>query len=443
MANQLVMKKSRAKTSLMRGLAIAACLSLWLLGGSYAPGSAASSQINYPKTVDPYEVIVYEHSDFVGVHVSFRLDPSWMRQRLVPDLSAVTDDKPAGQAGSTPAVVGGIGAALNMNDRISSIQVGERVGVILFQHPHFIGAYAKPHLASNKDLPVSGENDNCSSLIVFSKDAGEPLGVFLAHELYNGAFFPLPESLFATEIKYPTIPDFIDNESEWVHPSHKNIAVTLCDETGCAGKCITLPGAGGPSAAWYELNKYGWDEMASSLEIRWTGPPPPPPPKVGGAAPAGQPSWQAGAAKPAGPAPPKVVGVRPMAGGLEDNTDRPGLDYKSFWVSGGPEDCRYACEADVDCKAFTYVRAGVQGPQARCYLKYSIPNAVPNKDCVSGVRSPQAGQAPGEAGPGPVKPSLPDISGKWDRSIGVAYEITQSGNQFSWNAAKTRWAAAH
>lgn len=78
--------------------------------------------------------------------------------------------------------------------------------------------------------------------------------------------------------------------------------------------------------------------------------------------------------------------IAPVAPGLENNTDRPGLDYKSFWLSGEPDECRKACAGDPDCKAFTYVRAGVQGQQARCYLKYGVPNPIPNKDCVSGIK---------------------------------------------------------
>lgn len=77
----------------------------------------------------------------------------------------------------------------------------------------------------------------------------------------------------------------------------------------------------------------------------------------------------------------------------EQNTDRPGRDYKNFDLSlpapgtfGGPEDtCRETCERDGNCKAWTFVQAGVQGSNPRCWLKNAIPAAHPNNCCVTGV----------------------------------------------------------
>lgn len=90
-----------------------------------------------------------------------------------------------------------------------------------------------------------------------------------------------------------------------------------------------------------------------------------------------------------------VVGVAPALSSqdLEDNVDRPGSDYSSFDLNdpapnsfGGPVDaCRIQCERDAACRAWTFVRKGVQGPKARCWLKNRIPNAVSNGCCTSGV----------------------------------------------------------
>ena len=53
-------------------------------------------------------------------------------------------------------------------------------------------------------------------------------------------------------------------------------------------------------------------------------------------------------------------------GALEANTDRPGADYRSFELGAPrPELCRDACWGEPQCRAFTYVRPGVQGPRAR------------------------------------------------------------------------------
>ncbi len=72
--------------------------------------------------------------------------------------------------------------------------------------------------------------------------------------------------------------------------------------------------------------------------------------------------------------------------GLETNIDRPGSDYRSFWmVSQDPLACQAVCNRDRRCAAFTFVRAGVQGPQARCYLKDPPPAPVGNNCCVSGL----------------------------------------------------------
>ena len=40
---------------------------------------------------------------------------------------------------------------------------------------------------------------------------------------------------------------------------------------------------------------------------------------------------------------------------MEANWDRPGFDYKNFWLEKDcPECCRDACAKDPKCKAFTY-----------------------------------------------------------------------------------------
>lgn len=68
------------------------------------------------------------------------------------------------------------------------------------------------------------------------------------------------------------------------------------------------------------------------------------------------------------------------------NIDRPGGDYANFNLNGEyPSDCRDACSKDKKCQAWTYVRPGVQGPKARCWLKSSVPPARPNNCCISDV----------------------------------------------------------
>jgi hypothetical protein len=89
---------------------------------------------------------------------------------------------------------------------------------------------------------------------------------------------------------------------------------------------------------------------------------------------------------------------------MEGNTDRPGLDYRSFDLpAADPKLCQDACAGEANCKAFTYVRPGVQGPSARCWLKSSVPNPVSNNCCVSGVKPPPPPPPP------PTQQGLPSI----------------------------------
>ncbi len=73
----------------------------------------------------------------------------------------------------------------------------------------------------------------------------------------------------------------------------------------------------------------------------------------------------------------------------EENEDRPGMDYRNFDLTGGQDliDCRKACNQDARCEAYTYVKPGIQGPNARCWLKSGIPGARSNACCVSGVKT--------------------------------------------------------
>lgn len=70
--------------------------------------------------------------------------------------------------------------------------------------------------------------------------------------------------------------------------------------------------------------------------------------------------------------------------GLEFEVNRPGSDYRDFVSAADPGICRAACLNEKQCRSFTYVKPGVQGPQARCWLKNAVP--APRRDgcCTSG-----------------------------------------------------------
>jgi hypothetical protein len=85
--------------------------------------------------------------------------------------------------------------------------------------------------------------------------------------------------------------------------------------------------------------------------------------------------------------------------GMEDNTDRPGADYRSLDLTDAdPRACQRACEGDRGCRAWTYVRPGVQAENAKCYLKSPAPGANRDACCISGV---VGGALPPGPGPSP------------------------------------------
>jgi hypothetical protein len=72
--------------------------------------------------------------------------------------------------------------------------------------------------------------------------------------------------------------------------------------------------------------------------------------------------------------------------GDETNIDRPGGDIRNFATGAGQlSACQAACDEDNRCTTWTYVRPGVQGPAARCWLKNSYPPAVVNDCCTTGM----------------------------------------------------------
>lgn len=72
----------------------------------------------------------------------------------------------------------------------------------------------------------------------------------------------------------------------------------------------------------------------------------------------------------------------------EQNVNRAGQDYRNFVLMlPNPAACRQACETDGKCAAYTYVKPGIQGPLAHCWLKSGVPVARNDTCCVSGVKS--------------------------------------------------------
>ena len=72
---------------------------------------------------------------------------------------------------------------------------------------------------------------------------------------------------------------------------------------------------------------------------------------------------------------------------LEYETNRYGSDYNNFDVpANDPAVCQNACMQAPECVAWTLVRPGIQGPNARCWLKNRVPPPTHDTCCTSGMK---------------------------------------------------------
>lgn len=72
---------------------------------------------------------------------------------------------------------------------------------------------------------------------------------------------------------------------------------------------------------------------------------------------------------------------------FEPNVDYPKFDYRSFeFTRPRPRLCQAACINDPRCRVWTFVRPGVLGQLASCWLKEDITIPRSNQCCVSGVK---------------------------------------------------------
>ena len=70
--------------------------------------------------------------------------------------------------------------------------------------------------------------------------------------------------------------------------------------------------------------------------------------------------------------------------GFQPNTDRPGNDFVNLAISDA-ESCQEACRTNERCRAWAWVKPGIMGAKARCFLKSPAPAARANRCCTSGV----------------------------------------------------------
>lgn len=120
----------------------------------YVIGPAGYNVAIRPKEEpDAWTVTVYEHANYGGKSKTFTINP--------------------GRCQDMEVYLAGIG----WNDKISSVKVGKNVAVFLFEHEGYSGGYKRLDASSTyvgKDF-----NDKASSIIVFPKAMGYPVGVWL------------------------------------------------------------------------------------------------------------------------------------------------------------------------------------------------------------------------------------------------------------------------
>lgn len=91
------------------------------------------------------------------------------------------------------------------------------------------------------------------------------------------------------------------------------------------------------------------------------------------------------------PPPPRTTAPPPAAttaGAMEADTDRMGGDLYGFALTqADPAACQAVCNAHAQCQAWTFVKAGIKGPAAQCYLKSPAPAPTRNNCCVSGAKA--------------------------------------------------------
>lgn len=194
--------------------------------------------------VGPYEVIAYEHPNFQAITKSWRLAPG-MRQLLVEDVGR------------------------ELNDHIDALRIGEKVGVALFDGAYFAGPWWCFE-STTRDVGFPTRN-RASSLIVYPKEAGGPLGVELQGN-WTTQFFPLPELATESVAGFPTIGGTLNDAVGYVqiYGNYSEMEASLFEHEEFQGKQLTLPEPGG-TRTLLPLSQYQMDRAVSSLRLVWTG----------------------------------------------------------------------------------------------------------------------------------------------------------------------------
>ncbi len=231
-------------------ISIAVCLAAILCVCQPRTAHAAGVAVNQAQ---PYEVIVYEGKDFSGAHKSYTVEEGNCQRQSI-NLKWEWD---------------------KFNDKISSVRVGSKVSVVLFQHANYAGDYIVLN-DSTPDLGVRHFDNKVSSLIVFLKETGSPVGVHLFGS--HKAFYPVDEKCECVPFcKYEKLVYNDDATKAIIYPvgpgqpGYGKISVTLQEHStrtpGMEGNMISLPPPIGPRGGEFDLGKYELSKKVSELTM--------------------------------------------------------------------------------------------------------------------------------------------------------------------------------
>ncbi|MBI4874482.1 MAG: DUF4412 domain-containing protein [Acidobacteria bacterium] len=81
------------------------------------------------------------------------------------------------------------------------------------------------------------------------------------------------------------------------------------------------------------------------------------------------------------------------------NTNYPGGDYRSIdMATSDPTACKAACDQDAPCKAWTLVKPTEPGGMGYCWLKDSVPPAISEDCCISGLKGASGASTGSQSG---------------------------------------------
>jgi len=316
-----------------------------------------------------YQIRVFQHPNYSGQFADYTI-PAGKSQLLVPQLPP------------------------NLNDQITSIALGPKVGVAVFSHTNYMGEdknlvsnttcapyiwnvdeswklidKSEPKFIRVDESPVFdrdrsyGLDDRISSLVLYKKDSG---GFFAAEITGMGRHMELTGAFEGGTCEYARQFFPISREDgarcfeiaptswSWKHwllmhgkfSANQNISVDLFAEPGCKGNSIHFPDPARVERGYY-LNDYHWENLPKSIRVAL----------VSGVAGAISAQW------------------------IEPGGERRGAAIQTEWSSAkDAAECRQRCDSDGLCRSYSHLGYGVSGRanQSLCQLNKDEP-AYSNK----------------------------------------------------------------